>query len=363
MDYYEVLGVSRDADGHEIKQAYRRLARRYHPDVNGGSAEATERFKQISEAYAVLADPQKRRRYDAGGVSDFGFDGGLGSIFDIFNQAFGFSNMGRRAWTSPGRDLEQQLDLELEEVLTGGQRDLTYERMAPCEACKGSGAAPGSKPITCPTCGGHGQVRQRQQTILGSMVTIISCPDCGGSGEIIDEPCPECGGQGVVRTAEQLRVEIPAGIADGQHLEYAGMGDISANGGPPGNLYVRLNVADHEVFTRHGNHLYMALEISFAQAALGDTLTVPTLEGSEELQIPAGIQSGEELRLRGRGLPSLRSSRRGDQVIALRVNTPTELSDRQIELLQELAREEGTELRPPAGSGIFERVRKALGGE
>jgi len=358
-----VLGVSRDADGQEIKQAYRQLARRYHPDVNGGSAEATDRFKQISEAYAVLSDQQKRRRYDAGGVFDFGFDGSMGSIFDIFNQAFGFSNMGRGRWASPGRDLEQQVDIELEEVLTGAERNLTYERMARCEACRGSGAAAGSKPVTCPTCGGHGQVRQRQETILGSMVTIVSCPDCGGTGEIIEDACPDCGGSGVARTTEQLGVEIPRGIKDGQHLEYAGMGAVSADGGPPGNLYVRVNIADHEVFTRHGNHLYMSLDISFAQAALGDTVTVPTLEGNEELQIPAGIQSGEELRLRGQGLPSLRNSRRGDEVISVRVNTPTQLTERQIELLHELAREEGTELNPPAGSGIFDRVRKAFGGE
>ncbi len=362
MDYYEVLGVSRDADAQEIKRAYRRLARQCHPDVNGGSAEATERFKQISEAYAVLSDPHKRRRHDAGGAFDFGFNGGFGSILDIFNQAFGF-DMGRRRWASPGRDLEQQVDIELEEVLTGAERELTYQRTAKCQACNGSGAASGSRPVTCATCGGHGQVRQRQQTILGNIFTVGTCPDCGGTGETIDDPCPECSGAGVARVTEQMRVEIPPGIRDGQHLEYLNMGDVSRDGGPTGNLYVRVNVADHDVFTRHNDHLHMHLDVTIAQAALGDTVTVPTLEGKHELEIPGGVQSGQELRLRGKGLPSLRDGRRGDQVISVRVNIPAELTERQVKLLHEFAREDGMELRPPTGSTIFDRVRRAFGGQ
>ncbi len=364
MDYYEVLGVGREADEREIKRAYRLLARQYHPDVNGGSAEATEKFKQISEAYAVLSDPQKRRRHDAGGVDfDFGFGaGGMGSIFDIFNQAFGFAGGGRR-WAAPGRDLEEHVYIELEEVLTGAQRRIEYRRIATCEACDGSGAAPGSSPTVCTTCGGHGQVRQRQQTILGSMVTVVTCPDCGGAGQVIGEPCSECDGAGTAAVTEELEVTVPPGIKDGQHLEYADRGDVSAEGGPPGNLYVRTNVAKHEIFTRHNNHLHMPLDISFAQAALGDTRTVPTLEGETELEISPGIQSGEELRLAGKGLPDLRNGRRGAQVISVRVKTPTDLTEAQVELLQQLAAEEGLELRPPGDATIFDRVKKAFGGQ
>lgn len=364
IDYYEVLGVSRDADGREIKRAYRLLARQYHPDVNGGSTEATERFKQISEAYAVLSDPHKRRHHDAGGVDfDFGFgNGGMGSIFDIFNQAFGFAGGGRR-WATPGRDLEEHVHIELEEVLTGAQRRIEYRRSATCEACGGSGAAPGSSPAVCPTCGGHGQVRQQQQTILGSMVTVVTCPDCGGAGQVISDPCPQCNGAGTAAVTEELEVTVPPGIKDGQHLEYADRGDVSPEAGPPGNLYVRINVAEHGTFTRHNNHLHMSLDISFMQAALGDTITVPTLEGETELQIPPGIQSGEELRLPGKGLPDLRNARRGAQVISVRVRTPTDLTEEQADLLRQLATEEGLELRPPGGVTVFDRVKKAFGGQ
>jgi molecular chaperone DnaJ len=363
MDYYQVLGVSRDADERDIKRAYRRLARQYHPDVNGGSAEATEKFKQISEAYVVLSDSHKRRRYDAGGVDfDFGFGtAGMGSIFDIFNQAFGFAGGGSR-WATPGRDLEEHVYIELEEVLTGAQRRIEYRHIATCEACGGTGAAPGSSPAVCSTCGGHGQVRQRQQTILGTMATVVTCPDCGGTGQSIEDPCTECGGTGSAPVTEELEINIPPGIRDGQHLEYPEKGDLSPQGGPPGNLYVRIHVAEHDTFTRHNNHLHIFLDISFAQAALGDTITVPTLEGETELKISPGIQSGEELRLSGKGLPDLRNSRRGDQVISVRVKTPTQLTEAQVELLHQLAAEEGLELKSPADPTIFDRVKKAFGG-
>lgn len=362
MDYYEVLGVSREADASDIKRAYRRLARECHPDVNGGSAEATERFKQISEAYTVLSDPEKRHRYDAGGIGGVGFDGGLDFFMEMFNQAVGFGGPRYRR-PSAGRDRELGVTVTLAEVLTGAERQVQYERISLCETCNGQGAAPGSRPATCPVCHGHGQVRQRQDTILGSMVTITTCYHCGGSGNVIEETCPDCEGAGAVRTAQELTVQVPAGIEDGQHLEYAGMGDISPEGGRPGNLYVRVNVAEHDTFTRHGSHLYLPLEISFAQAALGDTVTVPTLEGSYKLEIRPGIQSGEELRLRSRGLPSLQGGRRGDLVVSIRVKTPTDLTDQQVELLRQMAAEEGIELDPPASSNLFDRVRKAFSRE
>lgn len=360
MDYYAVLEISRDADDREIKRAYRQLARKYHPDVNNGSEEANERFKQLSEAFAVLSDPQKRRQYDTGGTTDFGFDAGMGSIFDIFNQAFGFGFAGGRH-ASPGRDIEYAVDIELEEVLTGTERTVTFERVGRCEACSGSGAAPGSATATCTTCAGRGQVRQRQDTILGSMVSVVTCPECGGSGQIVDEPCEECDGKGVRRHAEDIKVTVPPGIRDGQHLEYTGLGDMSPDGGPAGNLYVRVDVRDHDAFTRHDNHLAMSLDIVFAQAALGDTITVPTIDGETDIHIQPGTQSGEEIRLRGKGLPSLRSTRRGDQVVVVKVMTPTELSDRQIELLHELASEDGIELQTPPSCGLFDRVKQLFG--
>lgn len=358
-DYYEVLGVSRDASASDIKTAYRQLARKYHPDVNGGSADATERFKKISEAYAVLSDPQKRRRYDAGGLGDFAFDGGFSSFFDIFNQAFGFNMNGARS--SPGRDREAHITIELEEVLIGSERTIDYERISLCETCDGSGAAPGSQPIPCSFCAGHGQVRQRRETLLGTMTTVITCPECKGTGRVVKDPCEDCAGRGVKSIAEQLEVHIPAGIRDGQHLELRGMGDVSLDGGPPGNLYVRISVTDHPTFTRHGDHLYMPLDVTISQAALGDMVTVKAIEGEHELTIPPGIQSGTELRIKGKGLPSLGSTRRGDQVVSVRVKTPTELTDRQLELLRELAIEDGVDITPPADSSIFERVKRLFG--
>ena len=358
-DYYEVLGVGRDASASDIKKAYRQLARKYHPDVNGGSADATERFKKISEAYAVLSDPQKRRRYDAGGLGDFAFDGGFSSFFDIFNQAFGFNMSGARS--SPGRDREAHITIELEEVLIGSERTLDYERIGLCETCDGSGAAAGSTPVPCSFCAGHGQVRQRRETLLGTMTTVITCPECKGTGQVVKDPCEDCAGRGVKSIAEQLEVRIPAGIRDGQHLELRGMGDVSLDGGPPGNLYVRISVTEHPTFTRHGDHLYMPLDVTISQAALGDMVTVKTIDGEHELTISPGIQSGTELRIKGKGLPSLGSNRRGDQVVSVRVKTPTELSDRQLQLLRELAIEDGVDITPPADSSIFERVKRLFG--
>jgi molecular chaperone DnaJ len=362
MDYYEVLGVSRDADPSDIKKAYRRLARECHPDVNGGSEEATDRFKQISEAYSVLSDPEKRHRYDHGGASGFGFDGGLDFFVEMFNQTMGCGGP-RYHRPAAGRDRELVVTVTLEDVLNGAEQQVQYDRIGLCETCKGQGTAAGSHPLTCPVCNGQGQVRQRQDTILGSMMTIATCYNCNGAGTVIEEPCPDCEGAGAVRTAEELIVQVPAGIEDGQHLEYAGMGDVSAAGGRAGNLYVRVQVAKHDTFTRHGTHIYMPMEISFAQAALGDVVEVPTLKESREVEVSPGTQSGEELRLRGQGLPSLRSGRRGDQILSVRVKTPTDLTDRQTELLRELAREEGIELTEPASSSIFDRVRKAFGGQ
>lgn len=367
MDYYEILGVSKDANQSEIKRAYRRLAREYHPDVNSGSEEAQEKFKKISEAYAVLSDPSKRRQYDAGGSVDFssGFGGrgaGANMFEELFREAFGFGFGSTGGSVNVGRDLEHAVSIDLEDVLTGTERKITYQRKVECETCGGTGAAPGSSPVRCPTCGGHGQVRRRQRTLLGDMMTVTTCPECGGSGEIIQDPCPDCGGEGVASVTEELTVEVPPGIRDGQHLEYSGYGDKPPGGGRAGNLYVRVDVNEHEHFERHNNDLHLPVEISFIQAALGDRVQVPTIDGSEEIDINPGTQSGEQIRLKSRGLPGLRSSRRGDQIVTINVVTPEDLTERQIELLQEFAREEGLDLNPPPDSSFFDRVKHAFGG-
>ena len=368
MDYYEILGVSRDATQSEIKRAYRRLAREYHPDVNSGSEEAQEKFKKISEAYAVLSDKDKRRQYDSGGSVEFdtgfgrGAGGGATMFEELFREAFGFGFQGGRGSVNVGGDLEHVVSIDLEEVLTGVEREIEYQRKVECPGCGGTGAAPGSSPARCSTCGGHGQVRRRQQTLLGDMMAVTTCPDCGGSGKVIEEPCPDCHGEGVATDTEKLAVEVPPGIRDGQHLEYSGYGDMPAGGGRPGNLYVRVNVQEHEHFERDGDELHLPVEISFVQAALGDRLQVPTLDGDEEIHIDPGTQSGHQMHLRSRGLPNLRSSRRGDQIITINVTTPENLTERQIELLQEFAEEEGLELNPPPDSSFFDRVKQAFGG-
>ncbi|MFO7947976.1 MAG: DnaJ C-terminal domain-containing protein [Armatimonadota bacterium] len=309
-----------------------------------------------------MSDPQKRRRYDSGESVDFGAGFRGGSIFEeLFSQAFGFDFQGGHS-VPVGQHIEQAVTVDFEDVLTGAVREIEYERVVPCDTCGGSGARPGSTPMRCPTCAGRGQVQRRQQTLLGNMVTVVTCPECGGSGQVIDDPCPECHGEGVMRSTKTLTVEIPPGIQDGQQLKYDGYGDTSADSGRAGDLYVRVDVNDHGTFERRDNHIYLPLQISVAQAALGDRITVPTLESEEEIEIRPGTETGDEIRLRGQGLPQLRNPRRGDQVVHVRVKTPADLTDRQVELLQEFAREEGIELNPPPNSSFFDRVKQAFGG-
>lgn len=367
-DYYAILGVSPDASAEEIKRAYRRLAREYHPDVNGGDPEAEERFKQVGEAYAVLSDPEKRRRYDTyGGDSpaDFGFADGFPDFFSIFEQAFGFGG-GRGVRASIGADIHHEIEIELEEVLTGATRDISLVRQVRCQTCGGSGAKVGSTPDRCTQCQGHGRVRQMRQTLLGNMVTVVTCPQCRGQGTIIREFCEACEGHGVVRATEEFTVTVPPGIESGQHLEYEGRGDVSESG-LAGSLYVRVTVRPHDEFIREGWHVRSVVPVHFWQAALGDTLTVRTLEGEETLHLAAGTQSGTELRLKGRGLPDLRRRGRGDHILTVQVVTPEELTAEQRELLEELARSFGHE--PPAsrdrgaGKGFFARVRETLTGD
>lgn len=363
-DYYEILGLDREASPDDIKKAYRRLAREYHPDVNNGDAAAEERFKDLGEAYTILSDPDKRRHYDHYGATspaDFGYTGGFPDIFEIFNEAFGFSGGGRRR--SAGRDLQVEVNLELEEVLTGAQRVIPLSRRVHCETCRGSGARPGAAPAVCPGCQGAGRVRQVHNSLFGNMVTVVACSRCGGQGQVITDPCEACEGSGRTVSEEEFTVDIPPGIESGQHLEYEGSGD-AGEGGPPGSLYVRVTVAPHPHLIRDGIHLHSLLTVSFPQAALGDRVTVTALEGETEVTVPAGVQSGEQIRLAGKGLPHLRRRGRGDQIITVRVVTPSPLTERQRELLEQLAVElgDGPPAAPPETKSFFERLKETLGG-
>lgn len=360
-DYYAILGVSRDASAEEIKRAYRKLAREYHPDVNGNGPEAEEKFKEFGEAYAVLGDPEKRQRYDtygSEGPGDFGMPADF-DIFDIFNQAFGFQSSRRGA---PGRDLQVEVAIDLEEVLTGASRTVELNRRVTCDTCGGSGAKPGSQPDVCQTCGGQGRVRQMQQSFFGNMVTVVACPHCRGRGTIIREYCDQCSGSGVVSTTEQFTTEIPPGIESGQHLQYEGHGDMGESGFA-GDLYVRVTVNSHPHFVREGSTLRLAVPISISQAALGDRLTVRTLEGEHTLHLEPGTQSGTEIVLPGKGLPQLRRRGRGSQIVTLKVVTPTDLTPRQRELFEDLARAFGDDIPAGGHKGFFAKVKETLTGE
>ena len=360
-DYYEILGVGRDADTDEIKRAYRRLARQHHPDVNGGDPEAEETFKRISEAYAVLSDDDKRRRYDLGGGGDF-FPGGAPDLWQIFESAFNGNPFGGSSYAAPrrGRSLETTLTLDLNDILTGCEREVVYTRPALCAHCEGQGIEPGTALRRCERCGGQGQVRQTVNTFLGTMSTVTTCPQCGGAGQIPEKICGVCHGQGVEQRRETVTAQVPPGVGHGDQLVMRGAGE-QVPGGAPGDLLLRLVVKKHPIFTRHARDLEMTREVSYLQATLGDTLTVPTLTGEAEVSLPAGSQPGDRLELIGEGLPDQSGGRRGKLFVNLQVTIPRSLSERERELLEDLARESGFE-PPPAHKGIFERLRDSLGG-
>jgi molecular chaperone DnaJ len=367
-DYYQLLGVSRDCDQLEIKRAYRRLARRYHPDVCRDDG-AEDRFKEISNAYAVLSDPEKRRRYDMYGEE--GLNGGGGGspadIFDLFSQVFGgagnpFGGFGGRP-QARGADLHYEVTIDLKGVLEGFEAELEVSRQAECDDCTGSGAAPGSAPSTCNMCGGRGFVARERQTLLGVMATTSVCPRCDGRGTIATDPCESCRGRGVTQSKQKVLVAIPPGIHDGQRIRMAGHGDVPAGGGIPGDLLIAVRVQRDRRFTRHDRDLLTDLDLSFSQAALGDTITVPTLDGETTVTVQPGAQTGETIELAGRGLPPLHGGRRGRQIINLRVVTPTDLDEDQRRLLMELALRRGESIEPAEQTGLLDRIRKVLGGE
>ncbi|MFC2029139.1 molecular chaperone DnaJ [Chloroflexota bacterium] len=365
-DFYDVLGVGREATSDEIKRAYRRLARQYHPDVNKDS-DAEARFKEINEAYEVLSDQEKRGVYDrfghAGPQAGFGDFSGFGGFDDIFESFFGGTRSGTAARRGPakGADLRYDLAIEFEEAVFGSETEIGLNRHEGCSHCQGSGAEPGTQPLRCPQCNGTGEVRRQQQTFLGSFVQVTTCPRCRGEREIVTSPCSECRGQKVVEVERTIAVRIPAGVDNGTRIRLAGEGEPGVRGGPPGNLYVVLNVRRHRHFRREENQILLELGINVAQAALGDKIKVPTLDGDEELVIPAGTQTGETFRLRGRGVPYLRRNGRGDQLVMVQVMTPTSLDSRQQELLKELGTTLGKEVVQQPEKGFFEKFKDALG--
>ncbi len=369
VDYYELLEVTRDADTDQIKRAYRVAARRYHPDNNPGDTDAEERFKQVSSAYEVLSDPDKRSHYDrfgadgprGGGGDPFGFGGtgGIGDLFDAFFGGAGGGGGNRRSGPAAGPDLEAVVDVAFEAIVFGSAEEVTVRTAVACTTCEATGAAPGSTVERCAQCGGAGQVRQVRQSILGQMVTAVPCPVCRGAGEIIADPCPTCRGEGREVLEKTYTVDIPAGVDTGSTLRLSGFGAVGPRGGPAGDLYVQVRVAPHERFGRHDDDLIEELHLPVTQAALGAQLSYETLDGTEELVVPRGTQSGKVFRLRGRGVPHVRGRGRGDLLVQIAVDTPVELEPEVEEALRRIAEQRGEPVAPQ-DKGFFSRVKSAF---
>jgi molecular chaperone DnaJ len=363
-DYYEVLGVARGASEQEIKSSYRKLAMQFHPDRNPNNPDAEEKFKEATEAYAVLADGEKRALYDRfghAGVSNAGGGGFDASAFqdltDIFGDFFGFGDIfggggRRRSRAQRGADLREDVNLEFEEAVFGTETKVVVRRHETCEECRGSGAAPGKTPVACRSCAGRGQVRYQQ----GFFSIARTCPTCQGTGSVITDPCQKCKGEGRILRHKTVETKVPAGVEDGTRIRFNGLGEAGAFGGPAGDLYIVLHVKEHPFFERDGNDLHCVVPISFTQAALGAEIRVPTLEGEQVLKVPDGTQSGTTLRLRGKGVPVLNGHGKGDLFVEVRIQTPGKLSKRQKELLQEL---EGTLQveNKPQRRGLVNKVR------
>ncbi len=380
-DYYEILSIEKTADGEEIKRSYRRLAMKYHPDRNPNDPEAEAKFKECAEAYEVLSDPSRRQRYD-----QFGHEGlrGQGAaahdfsrmnvqdIFSMFNDIFsgggggGFGGGGgRQRGVARGYDLETEVGLSLEDVLKGTEREVEFTRMDVCDTCTGSGAKPGSKPVTCPTCGGQGKV---QQAGLGGMFRMVTaCPHCGGRGQIVKDLCDSCRGKGRVPRKRKLSIKIPPGIQDGQAVRVQAEGEpppaeMSPSGeGVRGDLHVLVRIEEHKTFHRDGDHLLLEMPISFTQASLGAEVNVPTIDGHDKLKVPRGTQHGAIFRISGKGLPNLRNGRRGDLVIGVKIEMPKKLSAKQEKLLRDFAETENESVMPES-QGFLKKMKDLLGG-
>ena len=364
-DYYEVLGVGRDASPEELKSAFRKLAMQYHPDRNP-EPEAAERFKECSEAYQVLSDPGRRRSYDMyghQGVDTSGFQGfeGFGSFSEIFETFFGggFGRAGGgRSRVVRGEDLRYDLTITFDEAYEGCEKEIDVPRLVSCEHCSGSGAEPGTSFETCQGCGGSGQLRRAAQSIFGQVVNIVTCPTCGGQGRILKSPCAECRGQGRIEKRKRLRVRVPAGVDTGSQIRLTGEGEAGYRGGPPGDLYIVLRVRDHPQLKRRDQDVFYELRINIVQAALGDSIEVPTLEGPVEVTVPAGTQYGQTFRLAGKGMPHVRSGRRGDQFVVVQVVVPKNLTEEQKALLRKVGGQTGKPEK--VSKGFFEKLRDAI---
>ncbi len=370
-EYYDRLGVSKDASQDEIKRAYRKMSKKYHPDINKEPG-AEEKYKEIQEAYETLSDDQKRAAYDQygpdgangfGGQGGFGgFDGGagFGGFEDIFSSFFGGGPTRNPNAPRQGDDLQYRVNLTFEEAIFGAEKEVHYNREATCKTCSGSGAKPGTSPVTCGRCHGQGIINVDTQTPLGMMRRQVTCDVCHGTGQEIKDPCQTCRGTGHEKQSHKVSVKIPAGVETGQQIRLAGQGEAGFNGGPYGDLFVIINVNPSDKFTRDGSTIYYTLNISFVQAALGDTVEVPTVHGNVEMTIPAGTQTGKTFRLKGKGAPRLRGGSQGDQHVTVKIVTPTKLNDAQKQALLAFAKASGDEKIAPQKKGFFNKVKDAL---
>ena len=371
QDYYDALGVARTASADDIKKAYRKLAMQYHPDRNKEPG-AEARFKEVTEAYEVLCDPEKRALYDryghaaASGESPFarGFDGfsGFGGLGDIFDAFFGGQQGRTRRGPARGADVRRSMALSFEEAVFGVDKEFDVQSLEMCSVCNGLRAEPGTEPTRCPSCNGSGEVRRAQQSIFGQFVNVTMCDRCRGEGRIVETPCKNCRGSGREKKKRRLSVKVPAGVDNGSQMRLTGEGEVGANGGPRGNLYLQLNVKPHEVFRRDEDDILLDLHLNFAQVALGDEVEVPTIDGEpQELRVPAGTQTGELFIVKGRGVPHLRGNGRGDMIVRANVVTPKNLSKDQKDLLKQLAESMGSDVKPQEDRGFMGKIKDALG--
>jgi molecular chaperone DnaJ len=366
-DYYEVLGIDRNASAADIKKAFRKMAFQHHPDRNKDDG-AEQNFKDVNEAYEVLSDPDKRAAYDRfghagaqgfGGRGFEGFDfGGFGDIFETF---FGGASTARRSGPQRGGDLKYSMAISFEEAVFGCDKELEIVRMEPCSTCRGTKSAPGSQPERCAACNGTGEIRRAQRSIFGQFINVVPCTQCGGEGKIITRPCPNCRGQGKERATRKISIKVPAGVDGGTQIRMSGEGDLGRNGGSPGNLYVALSVNKHKYFKRDGTDILYELPVNFAQAALGDEIDIPTLDGDFALKIPSGCQTGRIFRLKEKGVPHLRGRGRGDQLVRIHVVTPESLDGDQKKLFKDLAKTLGKAKLAPDDKSFFDKVKDTFG--